>query len=329
MRNTLRGAAAAASFAAASFVGALALPVAAQAQAIGMATSQPGSFYHTQASVLSAILTEKAGVQARVQPFSSPNVHLPAINAGQIELGLANIFESSLAFTGGDYFKGRANPNLRAVTVTSQLRTGLFVQKDSPIKTLADLKGKRLPWRFSAQNILMPLMLIQMESVGLSEKDIVPVPVPTVVRGADDFMAGRTDAFVFAVGSAKVTEVDAAVKGLRALPLDDSPATQAAIKKHFPQSYIEVINPRPGLAGVHVPTAVQTYDGVMVTHAKAPDELIYKITKALYENAQAVAKGSPTLAGFAPAKMAKKTDPLAYHPGAIKFYQEKGLWPPK
>jgi len=310
---------------AASFLGA----GAAHAQSVGMATSQPGSFYHSQAAVLSAVLTEKAGVQARVQPYASPNVHLPAVNAGQIEIGLANIFETGLALSGADYFKGRANPNLRLITITSPLRTGLFVQKDSPIKTIADLKGKRLPWRFPAQNIIMPLLNIQLESVGLGEKDIVPVPVPTVVRGADDFMAGRTDAFIFALGAGKVTEVDAAVKGLRALPLEDTPATRAAIKKHFPQSYIETVNPRPGLAGVTAPTLVQTYDGVMVTSANASQELIYRITKALFENAPAIAKGSPTLGGFAQAKMAKNVDPVQYHPGAIKLFQEKGMWPPK
>lgn len=308
---------------------ALAFAGATQAQTIGMATSQPGSFYHTQASILGAILSEKAGVQARVQPFSSPNVHLPAINAGQIDTGLANIYETALALTGAEHFKGRKNPNLRMITITSQLRSGIYVRKDSPIKSLADLKGKRIGWRFSAQNIIMPLMMIHLEAVGLGEKDIRPVAVPTVVRGADDFMAGRTDAFMFAIGSAKVTEVDAAVGGVRALPLENTPAAQAAIKKYFPQSYIETIKPRPGLAGVLQEMPVQAYDGVMVTHAKAPDELIYKITKALYENADAVKNGSPTLAGFALNKMAKKTDPVEYHPGAIAFYREKGLWPPQ
>ncbi len=314
---------------AAAFAALIAAPFAAQAQTIGMATSAPGSFYHSQASVLSAILTEKAGVEARVQPFASPNVHLPAVNAGQIAIALANSFEAGLALTGADYFKGRTNPNLRMITITSQLRTGLFVKKDSPIKSITDLKGKRLPWRFTAQNILMPLMLIQVESVGLGEKDFSIVPVPTVVRGADDFMAGRLDAFVFALGSGKVTEVDAAVGGVRALPLTDSPEAQAAIKKHFPQSYIEIVNPRPGLAGILEPTPVQTYDGVMLTHAQAPEELIYKITKAMHDNAAAIAKGSPTLSGFATTKMAKNVDPVQYHPGAIKFYKEAGLWPSK
>lgn len=298
-------------------------------QAAGLATSSAGSFYHSQGSVMAGMLAEKAGIQLRVQPFASPNIHLPAINAGQIEFGLANIYELGLAIRGDDFFKGRANPNLRLIAITSQLRTGIFVRKDSPIKSLADLKGKRVTWNFAQQNIIMPLMRTHMDAAGLADSDITTVAVPTVVRGADEFMAGRVDTFLFALGSAKTTEVDAAVGGIRALPLPDTPQSLAAIKKHFPASYIEVVKPRQGVAGIHEPTPIQHYDGVLVTHAKISDQQVYDLTKALWENAEALAKGTPTLADFRTASMAKVTPGVEYHPGAIKFYQEKGVWPPK
>lgn len=302
----------------------------AQAQSVaGLATSPAGSFYHTQGSVMAGLLAEKANIQLRVQPFASPNIHLPAINGGQIEFGLANIYELGLAIRGDDFFKGRTNPNLRLVAITSQLRTGIFVRKDSPIKSLADLKGKRVTWNFAQQNIIMPLMLTHIEAGGLTEKDITPVAVPTVVRGADEFMAGRVDTFLFALGSAKTTEVDAAVGGIRALPLPDNAQSQAAIKRHFPASYIEVVQPRQGVAGIHEPTPIQHYDGVLVTHAKMSDQQVYNLTKALWENAEALAKMTPTLADLKTMNMAKVTPGVEYHPGAIKFYQEKGVWPPK
>ncbi|MFN3892642.1 MAG: TAXI family TRAP transporter solute-binding subunit [Beijerinckiaceae bacterium] len=302
----------------------------AQAQsAAGLATSPAGSFYHTQGSVMAGLLAEKANIQLRVQPFASPNIHLPAINGGQVEYGLANIYELGLAIRGDDFFKGRTNPNLRLIAITSQLRTGIFVRKDSPIQTLADLKGKRVTWNFAQQNIIMPLMLTHIEAAGLTEKDITPVAVPTVVRGADEFMAGRVDTFLFALGSAKTTEVDAAVGGIRALPLPDNAQSQASIKKHFPASYIEVVQPRQGVAGILEPTPIQHYDGVLVTHAKMSDQQVYDLTKALWENAEALAKGTPTLAEFKTTNMAKLTPGVEYHPGAIKFYQEKGVWPPK
>ena len=302
---------------------------AASAQTVGMATSPAGSLYHTQGSAMAPILKDKGDIEVRIQPFSSPNIHLPAINAGQIEFGLANIYELYLAVQGGDFYKGKKNENLRLVTITGPLRSAIFVKKDSPAKKLADIKGMRMVWGFAQQNIIMPLIMAHFDAVGLTEKDITPVNVPTVVRGADDFAAGKADAFFFALGSAKVTEVDAAVGGLRAFPLPDGPATKAAFKKHFPPAYTQTVNPAPGLAGIAEPTPIMAYDAVMVTHAAAPEGVIYNMTKALHENAEAVAKSSPTLRGFSTGGMAKKTDLAEYHPGAIKYYKEKGLWPPK
>lgn len=302
---------------------------AAQAQTVGLATSPAGSLYHTQGSALAPILQEKGNIEVRIQPFSSPNIHLPAINAGQIEFGLANIYETLLALEGGDFYKGKKNENLRLVTITGPLRSAIFVRKDSPAKKLPDIKGQRMVWGFAQQNIIMPLIRAHFDAVGLKEDDVTHVPVPTVVRGADDFAAGKADVFFFALGSAKVTEVDAAVGGVRALPLPDGPQTQAAFKKHFPPAYVLEVKPAPGLAGIHEPTPIMAYDAVMVTHAGAPEDVVYKMTKALHENAEAVSKSSPTLRGFRQASMAKKTDPIEYHPGAVKYYKEKGLWPPK
>ena len=301
---------------------------AASAQTVGMATSTAGSYYHTQGSAMAPIVNDKAKIEIRIQPFASPNIHLPAVNAGQIEFGLANIYEVWLALEGRDFFQGKKNENLRLVTTTGPLRSAIFVKKDSPAKKLADIKGMRMVWGFSQQNIIMPLIMAHFDAVGLKESDISQVPVPTVVRGADDFAAGKADAFFFALGSAKVTEVDASVGGVRAFPLPDSPQTQEAFKKHFPPAYIQTVSPGPGIAGIAEPTPIMAYDAVMVTHAAAPEELVYNMTKALHENAEAVAKSSPTLRGFDQATMAKIA-PVQYHPGAIKYYKEKGLWPPK
>lgn len=302
---------------------------AASAQTVGMATSPAGSLYHTQGSAMAPILKDKSNIEVRIQPFSSPNIHLPAINAGQIEFGLANIYELYLAVQGGDFYKGKKNENLRLVTITGPLRSAIFVKKDSPAKKLADIKGMRMVWGFAQQNIIMPLIMSHFDAVGLTEKDITPVNVPTVVRGADDFAAGKADVFFFALGSAKVTEVDASVNGVRALPLPDGPQTQAAFKKHFPPAYVLEVKPVKGVAGIDEPTPIMAYDATLVTHAGASEELVYNMTKALHENAEAVAKSSPTLRGFSAGGMAKKTDLAQYHPGAIKYYKEKGLWPPK
>jgi len=71
------------------------------------------------------------------------------------------------------------------------------------------------------------------------------------------------------------------------------------------------------------------YDFVAVTQAGVSDDLIYKVTKALYENKEALVSTFKPLSGFSQDKMAKKGKQIPYHAGAIKFYKEQGLWPPK
>ena len=75
--------------------------------AVGIATSSAGSFYHTMGSVMAATLAEKNNIQMRVQPFASPNIHLPAVNAfskGQPENGanLADELERIVALHGAE-----------------------------------------------------------------------------------------------------------------------------------------------------------------------------------------------------------------------------------
>jgi hypothetical protein len=74
---------------------------------------------------------------------------------------------------------------------------------------------------------------------------------------------------------------------------------------------------------------VHAYYVVFFTNAKTPDDVIYKITKAVHDNKADMAAVFPALNRFHPEQMAKKYKVLQYHPGAIKYFTEKGMWPPK
>ena len=301
----------------------------AQAQSVGFAASNPGSLYHSSASAIAKVANDKAGIQATVQPFASATVYLPAVDAGEFAFGLSNVEELRVAVVGAQQFEGRKYEDLRAVAIMYPLRVALFVKNDSDIKTLADLKGKRVVDGYASQKTIPPLLDAEYATVGMTRADVKPVPVPNVVAGANAFIQGKADAFFFALGAAKVREADASVGGIRALNIEDTPENRAIIAKHFPPAYLRTEKPSKPNVGVTEPINVITYDAVVVASTKTPDDVVYRLVKAMHENKQDMAAVFPVFNLFNPQRMASDLGPIQWHPGTIKFLTEQGMWPPK
>lgn len=306
--------------------GMLAAP-AALAQTVGIGATSTA--YTAQASAAISKVVSQAGLQMRVQPHGGTSAYVPQVNAGTLEFGLANELETLYAVKGQAMYDGRPQSNLRIATVLTPFTVAVYARKDSDIRTLADLKGKRVPSGWASQRIIGVLMEGQLANAGLSYDDVEQVPVPNVVKGADDFAAGRLDVFFFASAAGKVKETDAKVGGIRAIALDPSPQAMARTKKHVPVAYARQFKPSPVFTGVLEPTWLMAYDYLMLTNAKVSDDIVYKVVKAMHGNKKALAASFPALNAFQPAGMAKNFPGVQYHPGAVKFYKEVGQWPPK
>ncbi len=207
--------------------------LAAAQQPVGFATLPAGSLNYVTASAIAKVLKEKAGMNVLVQPTAGDAVILPMVNRNEAAIGISNILEVTDAVNGAA--KIGKQPHLRLIGVPHTFRGTFWVKKDSPMKTIADLKGKRVPLGYSAMLTIDRLARAILAIGGLTEKDVTPVLVPNVVRGADSFASGDTDVFFFAFGAPKVREVDATVGGIRAL---DIPASgMPAAKKIFSYGY--------------------------------------------------------------------------------------------
>jgi TRAP transporter TAXI family solute receptor len=299
---------------------------AAQADAVALSTLPPGAINNAQAQVIGKVIQQHSDLQTRVISFNSPAAILGAVNAGQADLCLSSSDESTVAYTGTGDYKGRAMSNLRVAFTIMPFAVGLIVRKDSPIKTVADLKGKRFGtgWQSFKQGI--PLANGMLATGGLSLKDVDPVPVSGLLRAADDFKAGKSDAFQFAAGAPKVAEINAAVGGVRFLSLGHSPAAakrMAAVRKEYRPV---LVKPRPNLAGIDKPTWLMGYHILILTSAKVPDSVVYKVVKAVHGQKAELVKGHPSFHGFSDAGMATQFSELKYHPGAIKYFKEIGIW---
>jgi TRAP transporter TAXI family solute receptor len=298
----------------------------AHAQSVGIATSNPGSLFHNIGSAVAKVANEN-GLNATIQPATSPNQYLPVVNAGEIEFGVSNLAEFTSALQGTEHFDGRPHPDLRAIGLIFPLRVAIFVRADSDIRTIADLKGRRMPDGFTAQKVILPLLDAEYATAGLSRDDLEPVQVPSVVGGADAFMSGETDGFFFALGAGKVREADAAVGGIRALPIADSEKSLDAIQEHFPFGYLRAEGPGPANPGVGEAMHVLAYPQLIFASTSTSDEAAYQLAKVLYENKEGMAAVFPPFNLFDPDAMAADIQPAQYHPGAIAFFREQGIWP--
>jgi uncharacterized protein len=300
----------------------------AHAQTVTVATTQPGSITHSLGSAVAKVATEFAGVRMVVQPQGGSS--LSPIQNKVSEFGFSNSYDVLFFVSGTGEYAGRGRKeNIRVVTRMVPNLSPMLVKADSPYKTVKDLKGKRLPGGFVAQKSLLASFTAHLANAGLTYKDVTEVLAPNVVQSASDFMAGKVDAFTFGLGAGKLKEVAAAVGPLRALPAETDPAAIARSKAVLPTSYMTVLKPAPNFPEVKEDMPLLAFDMTMQTHAGVPDDVVYRVVKALHQHQKDMVIVFPGLRRFQPDAMAIKYEGLEYHPGAIKYYQEIGQWPPK
>ncbi len=317
-------------YAALSVISGLGLVSGASAQQpIAIATPPAGSIYNSTAAAIGKVLSEKAGLKMTIQALGGSSQYVPIVNAGEVPFGINNVYETSLAVLGEEYFKGRPNKNVRVIAILYPLRNTIFVKKDSKYKTLADLKGARGPTGFTNQKILTAVTNAALAPGGVSLADMQGVNVANIIANVNAFKEGRTDFFVFALGGAPVREADATVGGIRALTAQNTPAVVAAVKKEVPVAYLRLEKPGPANFGLLEPGYLVSYGVNLFASDKTPDDVVYQVVKALHDNAPELGKVFPPLRLFDKNDMAQEVAGVEYHAGAVKFYKEIGQWPPK
>lgn len=310
-------------------IGAFALAAgSAAAQTVGFSTLQPGAINHLQAQIISKVVQAHAGLQMRVIPVAGTTATLAAVQNRQAEFTIGDVNNMGDALRGvGEFEALKPMPNLRVVFKLTDFPIGIMVRKDSNIMKLEDLKGKRFPVGWQAFPNGIPLAAGVLAAAGMTTDDTNGVNVSGLIPQADDFAAGKLDASLIALPAPKVREVDAAVGGIRWLSMPNTPEALARVQKVRPDYGIMTVNPGPANVGVTGPTNFLLIHNLITAGTHVPDDVVYKFLKAVMENKEELVKGHPIFNGFHPDKRAAtQFSSVEYHPGAIKYFKEKGLW---
>lgn len=305
--------------------GAVAYAATASAQTVGFGSTPGGGWTNSSANAIAKVVVEHTTIKMRVQPQGSQPLN--NVNADVLQFGIANTYDSSFFRRGAGYYTGNGEKkNLRVAAALAPLFGALYVRKGSAMRTISDIKGKRVSSDFSAQKSVRQSMTGLLANGGLSWDDVVKVPAPNVPRSADDFIAGKTDVLYFALGSAKVIQASAKVGGLRVLQLDDSPAAIKRLTDFLPGSAVVMVQPGKGREGLDVPTKVLRNYMMVITNKSVSDDIVYNVLKAIHGNKKQLISTFPGLRGFSPDRMVLPVPGMDYHPGAIRFFKETKQW---
>ena len=245
------------------------------------------------------------------------------VAAGQIESGIAQSDIVSWAYAGTGIFAAEEPlKNLRAIASLFPESLQLVVRDDSAIHTLRDLRGKHISLGQPASGTVADARVV-LAAAGLTEKDITAEYLRPGVA-ANNVKDGTLDGF-FIIGGVPVPAVRdlAAETPVRLIPVDDD---VLAKMRESSTSYRRSVIPSGTYPGISLETPSIGFDALWIVSADAPDDLIYAITKALWNEAtQRLLDARDPLGKQVRLEGALDGLSIPLHPGAKRFYREAGL----
>ncbi|HEX9455431.1 MAG TPA: TAXI family TRAP transporter solute-binding subunit, partial [Candidatus Binatia bacterium] len=270
-------------------------------------------------------------MQLVVQPYSGTSTFLPLLDNGEIDFGINNAVDLALSYQGSERLKiGGRNPfqhtpNVRLVMRGAILMTAFLVRKDAPIKTIQDIRGKRVTGEYPAQLANWYNVFGFLAGAGMKFDDVKIVPVPGANEGVDALIQGRADVALHAIDSAKVKEADAAI-GVRHISLDCSMQGEKRLRAAVPGYYPHWLK-RGQATAIVEDTCVNAYDIYLTSHKAANDRVIAAVLKSIWENVDKLVPLHPSFKDWTRQRAIDAEVTIPYHPAAAQFYKERSVWP--
>lgn len=286
-------------------------------QGITLGTASVGGVYFVYGGVAANLMSQKAGINVSTQQTQGPNQNMILVNGKNIELGMVTMGVAINGWKGTGWANGKQYKDVRAMFPMYDTPFSCVASERSGIKSFADLNGKNVGVgpRAGTPGTYFPLIFKALD-----------IKVTVRNGGASDMASqlgdGLIDAFCFAAGNPipAFSEIEA-----------QRPVTFFAFT---PEEIAKVRQAIPEVAVTVIPAGTyRTQKADMntvglfnfaVAHKDLPDSLVYELTKAIMENNAEMVQGHAAAKESLPAN-AVKNDFLTFHPGAVKYFKEKGI----
>jgi hypothetical protein len=284
-----------------------------------LATGGTAGTYYPFGGAMAKIWTKIKDMNVTAQTSGASGENIRLINKKEVELALVQSDSLDQAWKGADPFK----EPLKGMSVIATLYpevVQVVVRADSPIKTFADLKGKKVgvgaPGSATIDNFRQ-----LMDVYGMKKEDINGQYL-SFSESAEAFKDKHIDAFIVTAGIPNAGIMDVSTQNdIRILTV---PADVAAkLTQKYPFLAVAKV-PANAYKGVTQEVPTVAVNAVLIAGNQLKEDMVYNLTRTLFEYqadlASAHAKGKEVNLQYAVQGVS-----IPFHPGAVKYYKEKGL----
>jgi TRAP transporter TAXI family solute receptor len=284
-----------------------------------------GVYYPTGGAICRLINKDRAehGIRCSVESTGGSVYNLNTIRSGELDFGVAQSDWQFHAYNGTDTFADQgANPDLRSVFSLHAEPFTVVARADSGVRNFNDLKGKRV-------NIGNPgsgqrgTIEVVMDAKGWTRSDFSLAAELKASEQASALCDNKIDAMVYVVGhpSGAIKEATTSCDSVIVEVKDESIDKLIADNSYYRQATI------PGGMYRGNPDDVLTFGvgATIVSSATVPDDVVYHVVKAVFENFDTFRQLHPAFANLKKEEMVRDALTAPLHPGAEKYYKEAGL----
>jgi TRAP transporter TAXI family solute receptor len=286
-----------------------------------------GVYYPTGGAIAKIVNKKKDeyGIRCTVESTGGSVFNVNAVMSGDLEFGVVQSDRQYQAINGLAEWKDKGKQeDLRAVFSIHPEAINLVAAVDAGIENIEDLKGKRVnignPGSGQRQNSIDALNAVSIDyKTDLTAESVKAAEAPGLLQD------GRIDAFFYTVGapSGAIKEATAGARKVRFVPVSGPGIDKLIADNPY---YAKATIPVSLYPGAQNDSDVQTFGvkATFVTSAKVPENVVYAITKEVFDNFDAFKKLHPAYAVLTKQNMLEGLSaPL--HPGAEKYFKEVGL----
>ncbi len=285
-----------------------------------LATGGTAGTYYPYGGAMSKIWNSKIpgmNVTAQATGASVENVRL--MNKDEVELALVQSDTIDFAFNGTEAFKEKLT-KMAGVAVLYPELIHIVVRGDLDIKSFSGLRGKKIG--VGAPGSGTEANYRQLLDVHKMSKDDVSAQYLSFAESADQFKDNRIDAFMVTGGVPTSAILDVATqRSLKILPIEDTMLSILTTKYPFLSA---AVIPANSYKGVTSDVKTAAVNAVLIAHPKLSTDVVYNLTKALFEN-QAELGAAHAKGKVLNLKAAATGISIPFHPGAVKYFKEKGV----